>query len=128
MKSILLIYIIVLTAVSCSKEFDLTDYYDPTQSFEVIDQERPKDGNSRSEIKVNDLRHAKLLSWLELNNQNWKPANDRHAGLVIIYQENVRLLLYRNHDYAVVTITDDENISHNYKKILDTGGLEFLDE
>ena len=124
----LVIYIIVLTAISCSKKIDLTDHYDPTQSFEVIDQERPKDGNYSSEIQVNDLKHAELLSWLELNNQNWKPTHNTHAGLVIVYQENFRLLLYRNNDFAVVIITDDENISHYYKKIFDTGGLKFLDE
>ena len=128
MKSILLMYIIVLTANSCSKEFDITDYYDPTQSFEVTDFERAKDGKSSSEIQVNDLRHDQLLSWLELNNQNWKPTHDTHAGLVIISQENFRLLLYRNNDFAVVIVTDDENISHHYKKIFDTGGLKFLDE
>jgi len=120
--------ILVLTVDSCSKEFDLTDYYDPTQSFEVIDQERPKDGNSNSEIQVNDLKHEKLLSWLELNNKNWKPTHNTHAGLVIVYQEKFRLLLYRNHDIAVVIITDDDNISHYYKKTLNTGGLEFLDD
>ena len=126
MKSTLLLYIIVLTAISCSKEFDITDHYDPTQSFEVIDFE--KSDHSISEIQVNDLKHAQLLSWLELNNQNWKPTHDRHAGLVIIYQENFRLLLYRNNDFAVVIITDDEKISHYYKKIVDSGGLTFLDE
>ena len=128
MKSILSMYIIVLTAISCSKKFDLTDHYDPTQSFEVIDQERPKDDNSSYKIQVNDLKHDKLLSWLELNNQHWKPTHDTHAGLVIIYQENFRLLLYRNNDFGVVIITDDENISHYYKKIFDTVGLKFLDE
>lgn len=114
--------------MSCSKKFDLTQHYDPTQPFEVIDQERPKNGNSISEIQVNDLRHAKLLSWLESNKQNWEPAHDTHAGLVIIYQEGFRLLLYRNNDFAVVIITDDEKVSHYYKKALDTGRLEFLDE
>jgi len=127
MKSRLLMYIIILTAISCSKEFDITDHYDRTQSFEVIDQEKPKDSNSITEFQVDDLKHAQLLSWLELNNRNWKPTHDRHAGLVIIYQENFRLLLYRNNDLAVVIITDDENISHYYKKIFDTGGLKFLD-
>jgi hypothetical protein len=128
MKSTLLIYIIVLTAMSCSKEFDLTDHYDPTQSFKVIDQEKPKDDNSSSEILVNDLKHAQLLSWLELNNQNWKPTHNTHAGLVIIYQEKFRLLLYRHSEFGVVIITDDKNISHYYKKIFNTGGLEFLDK
>lgn len=64
MKSRLLMYIIVLTAISCSNEFDLTDHYDSTQSFEVIDQEKPKDGKVDFEIQVNDLRHDQLLSWL----------------------------------------------------------------
>ena len=126
MKSIHIIFIIILIAISCSKKFDITDHFDPTLSFEVIDFE--KAGHSSSEIQVNDLKHAQLLSWLELNNQNWKPTHDTHAGLVIIYQENFRLLLYRNNDFAVVIITDDENISHYYKKIVDTGGLKFLDE
>jgi len=127
MKSRLLMYIIILTAISCSKEFDITDHYDPTQSFEVIDQEKPKDGKSSSEIQVNDLKHDQLLSWLELNNKDWKPTHDTHAALVIINQENFRLLLYRNNNFGVVIITDDENISHYYKKIFDTGGLKFLD-
>lgn len=128
MKSILLMYIVVLTAMSCSKKIDIADYYDPTQSFEVIDQEKPKDGKGRFEIGVNDIRHERLLSWLELNNQNWTPTHDTQAGLVIIYQDNFRLLLYRNNDFAVVIITDDEGTSNYYKKMLDTGELEFLDE
>ena len=128
MKSILLMCLIVLTINSCSKAFDITDHFDPTQSFEVTDFERAKDGKSNSEIQVNDLRHDQLLSWLELNNQNWKPTHDTHAGLVIISQENFRLLLYRKNDFAVVIVTDDENISHHYKKTFDRGGLEFLDE
>lgn len=87
-------FIIVLTAISSSKEFDLTDHYDPKQSFEIIDFE--KTGHSISEIQVNDLKHDRLLSWLALNNKNWEPTHNTHAGLVIIYQENFRLLLYRN--------------------------------
>lgn len=121
-------YIIVLTALSCSKKFDLTDHYDPTQSFEVTDLEKPKDGNSSYGIQVNDLRHDQLLSWLELNNQNWKPTHDTHAGLVLISQENFKLMLYRDSELAVVRFTDEENISHYYKKIVVPGGLNFLDE
>lgn len=115
--------------MSCSKEFDLTDYFDASKSFGVIDQERPKNGKLDFEIKVNDPRHAKLVSWLALNNQNWKPAtHNTHAGLVIIYQENFRLLLYRNKDFAVVIVTDDEGISNYYIKNFDVSRLEFLDE
>ena len=134
-NSILAMFIIVLATTSCSKEMDnqpkeidISDLYDVTQSFEVIDQEQPKDGNGRFEIRVTDPRHGRLLSWLKSNDKNWKPAPNTHAGLVIIYQENFRLLLYRNHHFAVVVITDDNGISNYYKKSLDVGGLEFLDE
>ena len=127
MKSILLICIIVLTTQSCTKKIDLSGYYDPTQSFELIDQQKPKDGKVNSEIRANDANHDQLLSWLELNNQNWAPTHNTQAGLVIIYQENFRLFLYRNNDFGVVIITDEEDKMHYYKKSFDVGGLEFLD-
>lgn len=125
MKSTLFLCLIALTAASCSKKFDLTDHYDSTLSFEVTDMERSKDG---LEILVTDKRHDQLLSWLESNKSDWEPTHDTHAGLVIIYQENFSLILYRNSDFGVVRYIDDENITHNYKKIFDTGGLGFLDD
>ena len=124
MKSILLMATIVLTAVSCSEKFDLTGHYDPTQSFEVLEYQ--VDGTI--EIHVNDVRHAKLLSWLEVNNQNWEPTHDEWAGKVIINQENFQLLLYRDGEYANVNFTDDENITHYYRRTFDNDGLKFLDK
>ena len=126
MKLIHIICTIALFTVSCSEKFDLTDHFDPTKSFEVIDQDKPI--LEEYKIQVNDLRHAKLLSWLELNNKNWKPTHNEWAGLVIVYQENFRLLLYRNSEFAVVIITDDENISRYYRRTFDNDGLKFLDE
>lgn len=128
MKTTLLVCTIALIGSSCSNRIDLTNYYDAGASFELIDMERPEDGNSSPEILRNEKRHDGLLLWLESNKKNWKPAHNTHAGLVIISQEKFRLLLYRNNDFAVVIITDDENVSRYYKKSLDTGGLEFLDK
>ena len=118
-------YIIVLTAISCSKEFDIVDHFDPTQSFQFVDIQKTKND---VEIQVNDLKHDQLLSWLQLNNQNWKPTDHSYASLFNISQENFKLLLYRNNDFVVVRFTDDENISHQYKKIVDSDGLNFLYE
>ena len=123
MKSILLMSTIILTAISCSKKFDLTGHYDPTQSFEVIEYQV-----GTFELQVNDVRHAKLLSWLELNSQNWEPTHNEWAGKVIINQENFTLLLYRDNNDAFVNITDDKNITRNYRRKYDNDGLKFLDE
>jgi len=128
MKSIHVIYIFALIATSCSKKLDLAAYIDPTQPFQVVDAHRAKGGTIETEWQVNDAKHDQLLSWIESNNRNWKPTHATHAGLVILSQENFRLLLYRNSNFAVVILTDDENITHNYKKSVDTRGLIFLDE
>ena len=128
MKLIHVIYIFALIATSCSKKLDLAAYIDPTQPFQVVDMHRSKGGTIETEWQVNDVKHDQLLSWIKTNNGNWKPTHDTHAALVIISQENFRLILYRNHDFGIVRFTDDKNITHNYKKIFDTGELEFLDE
>ena len=128
MKLILLLCIIALTTTSCSKK--LTGHYDPAQSFEVLEH---TEGDSNLivntfEIPVNDLRHAKLMAWLELNNKKWKPTHNEWAGYVWVYQENFKLLLYRKSQYAVVIITDDKNTSRYYRRTFDNDGLKFLDE
>lgn len=128
MKSIYLIYIFALIATSCSKKLDLTTYIDPTQPFQVVDSHRTKGGTIETEWQVNDAKHDQLLSWIGSNNRNWKPTISTHAGLVILSQEKFRLLLYRNSDFAVVILTDDENITHYYKKSVDTRDLIFLNE
>ena len=115
-----------MTTLSCSEKINLAGHYDPTQSFEVIDQQKPKDGEVKSEIRVNDAKRNQLLSWLKLNNRNWEPTHNTQAGLVIIHQKNFRLLLYRNNNFGVVIITDDEDKLHYYKKDFDVGELEFL--
>lgn len=114
---------IVLTSISCSKKFDLTEHYDPTQPFEVIEYQF-----GTIEIQVNDVRHAKLLSWLELNNKHWKRTHSEWAGLVIINQENFHLMLYRDNNDAFVNITDDKNKTRHYRRTYDNDGLKFLDE
>ena len=122
MKSILFMCIIVLTTISCSKK--LTGHFDPAQAFEVVDYPI-----GPYEVQVNDARHAKILSWIELNNENWKRTyNKTWAGKVQVYQENFKLLLYRNSEFAVVIITDDKNISRYYRRVFDNDGLKFLDE
>ena len=125
MKSIHIMCIIVLVAISCSKKFDITDHFDPTQSFQFVDIRNHKND---VEIQVNDLKHDQLLSWLELNNQNWEPTDASHAALLIINQEKFKLMFYRNKDLMVIRFTDDENILHQYKKIIDPDGLNFLFE
>ena len=128
MKSIHILCIIALTTVSCSHNIDITDYIDPTQSFQVRDFAKIISPTVESEIQVKDLKHEQLLSWLELNNQNWIQTNNRHAALIIIHQDKFRLLYYRNHEYVVVILTDDDNVLHSYKQIVDTDGLIFLDK
>ena len=123
-----LLYLVLMISKPVSEDIDIAGLYDPTQPFEVIDQHEPKDGKLRFTIGLNDPRHARILSWLELNEQSWTPTHNTHAGLVIIYQQNFRLLLYRNSDFAVVIITDEKDVSRYFKKDLKTGGLSFLDE
>ena len=53
--------IIVLSAISCSKKFDITDHFDPTQSFQVVDFEKPNDDMTINGIQVNDLKHDQLI-------------------------------------------------------------------
>lgn len=114
---------IVLSTISCSKKFDITDHVDPTQSFQFVDIRESK---NNVKIKVNDFKHKQLLSWLELNNQGWEPTDASHAGLLLITQDKFKLIFYRNKDQMVVRFTDDENILHQYKKIIDPNGLNFL--
>ena len=130
MKSILLMPTIVLTTISCSNKINLTGHYDPTQSFEVVDQTLVDSGVLVNEydIQVDDVRHAKLLQWLASNDQEWERTHNEWAGLVWVFQENFKLLLYRNSEYAVVIITDDKNKSRFYRRTFDNEGLKFLDE
>ena len=130
MKTILLMSTIVLTTISCSRKIDLAGHYDSTQSFEVVEHRggEPYELVGPYEIQVNDVRHAKLLAWLALNNQEWKRTHNEWAGLVWVYQENFKLLLYRNSEYAVVIITDEKNKSRYYRRTFDNDGLKFLDE
>ena len=123
MKSILLMSTIVLISISCSNKIDLKGHYDPTQSFEVYQHQV-----GTNEFQVNEERHTKLLSWLELNNKNWKPTKNDWGSLVIINQENFRLLLFRNDKFAVVEITDDENTTRYYSKMCNSDGFHMLDE
>lgn len=124
MKSILLLTTIVLTSISCSRKINLTDHYDPTLSFTVHEHTVAEP----YEVQVDDAKHAKILSWLELNNENWKRTHNEWAGMVFVYQENFRLLLYRNSEYAVVIITDDKNKSRFYRRAFQNDGLKFLDQ
>jgi hypothetical protein len=123
MKSILLITTIVLTSISCSRKIDLKGHYDPNKSFEVYHHEV-----GTYEFQVNEERHTKLLSWLESNNKNWKPTRKDWGSLVIISQENFTLLLFRGDKFAVVVITDDENITRHYSKMCNNNGFHILDE
>ena len=123
MKSILLISTIVLTSISCSKRINLTGHYDPNKSFEVY---RHQVGTF--EFKVNEERHAKLVSFLEENNKNWKPTRSDWGSLIIITQENFTLLLFIGDKFAVVTITDDENIPRYYSKRCNNDGAHIFEE
>ena len=116
-------FIIVLSTISCSKKFDITDHFDSTQPFQFVDIINPRNDK---EIQVNDLKYDQLLSWLELNNQNWTSTDLSHAALLIINQEKFKLLFYRNNDLVVLRFIDDDNISHQYKKIVNSDGLNFL--
>ena len=124
MKSKLLIFAIILTTISCSRKINLAGHFDPNQPFEVVDL--PED--EPYEIQVNDPRHAKLLSWLELNDQEWKRTHNEWAGLVWVYQENFKLLLYRNSEHAFVIITHAKNKERFYRRVFNNDGLKFLDE
>ena len=82
---------VVLAANSCSQKFDLTDHFDPTLPFEINQMDKSGPDFSK-EIVVNDLKHEKLVSWLELNKHGWKKTDhNTHAGLIIVRQDDFRI-------------------------------------
>ena len=102
MKSTTIILMMSLLAISCSKKFDVSDYFDPSLPFEIIDMEHPSGVRSETEIQMNDSKHDKLVSWLKSNNDNWKKSpKNTHAGLIIVRQGDFHILFYRDRDFIM---------------------------
>ena len=127
MKFSPIILFIILISTSCSKQFKVTDHYDPGLPFEIIDMEKP-DKDGAIEIQIDDSKKEQLLSWFALNNRDWKPTHNTNAGLIIVSQGDFKLLFYRDNDFVVVGFTDDENVRHQYIKFVDSNELSFLVE
>ena len=126
MKLKYVILVFSLLAVSCSPKFDITDHFDPSLPVKVIDQ-YPPSPVSIYEIGQNDPRHAKLVSWLKLNNHGWKKTDhNTHAGLIIVRQGDFTILLYRDNDMVVMGYNDEENVMQQYKRDMDSNELIFL--
>ena len=119
MKLKYVILVFSLLAVSCSQKFDITDHFDPTLPFEINQMDKSGPDFSK-EIGVNDLKHEKLVSWLELNKHGWKKTDhNTHAGLIIVRQDDFRILLYRDNDMVVVGIDAEGNDMPQYKRDMD---------
>lgn len=127
MKSTHIIIVISLFTISCSQKFDITDHFDPALPFEIIDQQHPSGVLSETEIQINDPKHDQLLSWLKSNNQGWRKADhNTHAGLIIVSQEDFRILFYRDSDFVVIGYNDEENVMQQYIRDMDSNELRFL--
>ena len=127
MKLTPLVCITILTALSCTKKFDLTEHFDPTLPFEIIDQEHPSGVLSQTEIQVDDPKHIQLVSWLTSNNHDWRKApHNTHAALIIISQGDFRILFYRDDDDVVVAYNNEENVMQQFIRNMDSNELRFL--
>ena len=118
---------IILTTLSCTKKFDLTEHFDPLLPFEIIDQEHPSGVLSQTEIQVNDSKHVQLTSWLTSNNQDWRKApHNTHAGLIIVGQGDFRILFYRDDNKVVIAYNNEENEMQQFIRDMDSNELRFL--
>ena len=126
LKFYALILISFVYLVSCSEKFDVTKHFDPTLPFEINQMDKSGPDFSK-EIGVNDLKHEKLVAWLELNKHGWKKTDhNTHAGLIIVRQDDFRILLYRDNDMVVVGIDAKGNDMQQYKRDMDSNELMFL--
>ena len=123
MKFLSLLFILTLTTLSCSRKINLEGFYDPNQSFEVYQHEV-----GTTEFRLNEKRHTQLISWLALNSENWKPTRNDWCSLVVIKQNKFTLLLFRNGDFSVVGIPDDNNQIQFYSKESNNDGFHILEK
>ena len=127
MKPTPIICLICLIAVSCTKKFDITDHFDPTLPFEIIDQQHPSGVLSETKMQANDPKHIQLVSWLETDKHDWRKApHNTHAGLIIVHQDDFRILFYRDNDMVVVGYDDEEGDMQQYIRDMDSNELRFL--
>ena len=126
MKPLPLLFLISLVVFSCSRKFDLTDHFDPSLPFKVVDQKPPSDV-SIYEIDKYDTRHAQLVSWLKSNKHDWKKTDhNTYAGLIIVSQEGFRILFYRDDNSIIVAYDDEQHEMQQYIREMDSNELKFL--
>ncbi len=113
--------------VSCSSNFDITQHYDAKLPFKIIDVELPNSDATPQLIVADDLKHQQLVTWLKANNNGWQKADhNTHAGLVIVSQQDFRLIFYRDNDFIVCGYDDTENNMQQYIRKMDSNELRFL--
>ena len=116
-----------MVAISCTQKFDITDHFDPALPFEIIDQQHPSGVLSETVIQAYAPKHTQLVSWLASNKHDWRKApHNTHAGLIIVGQEDFRILFYRDDDKVVVAYDNKEGVMQQYIRNMDSNELRFL--
>ena len=114
---------------SCSSGFDAGEHYDAGLPFHLIDQQHPSGEHYEADFLPGDSLHGRLMTWLDEHKDGWaKAPHNTHAGLLILSQDDFRLLYYRDDDKVVLAHDDAEGEMVQYIQEVDANGLLFLVE
>ena len=112
---------------ACTRKYDITNHFDPTLPFEIIDQGHPSGVLFDTQIIINEPKHSQLLSWLNSNNNDWKKTDDNtQAALIIVRQGAFSLLFYRDNDFVISGYNNEEKVMQQYIRNMDSHELRFL--
>ncbi len=129
LKKLLALLGLTLLFISCESPVKFSDYIDKTTSFTLtinqLNQTTGLTNSTQTEIEIKSEKCAKLIEWIEKNNNGWTIAHASYISKISVSQDNFHLRYYPEGS-VVLSFVDKEGKGRQYTKEIKVGELDFL--
>lgn len=117
--------LVLFLMVGCIQRIDINRHFDKTASFTVLISDTTNKNTTSFEVNASSPEHARLVNWLEHNQNSWQKAAASYVGDILIKQNKFALLRLRNKG-VMISFPDKQGKHLQYTKDCGRNELEFL--
>ena len=128
MKTKYLNLALVLLIFSCTTEVEISNYFDSNKSIYIVNRLKSPNVDNLHEIQSGEIKHKKLVSWIDSNYKNWKTTADSGDSELGIVQESFKLFIDKEMNAVRMIFVDETGFVRQYTNSIKHDELNFLSD